>query len=120
MSEDLVKQDQNEAAPEVQRQIQLNDEKAVCGYSNFCRVVGTPEELIIDFGLNPQPVGIPTIPINISQRVVLNYATAKRMLLALQQTIQRHEATFGVVEIDLSRRVARSGMLSQNVPPVND
>ncbi|MGN1274350.1 MAG: DUF3467 domain-containing protein, partial [Thermoguttaceae bacterium] len=55
-------------------------------------------------GLNPQPVGIPTQPINITQRVVMNYYTAKRMFHALQLTLQRHEATFGVIEVDLARR----------------
>lgn len=110
----------NEEVGEVQQHtVQLNDEKAVSCYTNFCRVSGAPEELIIDFGLNTQPVGIPTTPINISQRVVMNYYTAKRMLHALQLTLQRHEATFGVIEIDLQRR-ARPQVASQQVPPVND
>lgn len=97
----------NEQAPaqqEAPRVVQINDEKAVCGYANFCRVSGAPEEMIIDFGLNPQPIGIPTQPINITQRVVMNYYTAKRMFHALQLTLQRHEATFGVIEVDLARR----------------
>ncbi|MBQ9455103.1 MAG: DUF3467 domain-containing protein [Thermoguttaceae bacterium] len=97
----------NEQAPapqEAPRVVQINDEKAVCSYANFCRVSGAPEEMIIDFGLNPQPVGIPTQPINITQRVVMNYYTAKRMFHALQLTLQRHEATFGVIEVDLARR----------------
>jgi len=44
-------------------------------YTNFCRVTGTPEELIIDFGLNPQPFGVPTVPIAITQRIVTNFFT---------------------------------------------
>ena len=40
-------------------QIQVDDSKANVAYANFCRVTGTPEELILDFGLNPQPFGIP-------------------------------------------------------------
>jgi hypothetical protein len=55
------------------RHIEVDDSKAVCAYANFCRVTGTPEELIIDFGLNTQPVGIPTQPIAIHQRIVLNF-----------------------------------------------
>ncbi|MDO4582914.1 MAG: DUF3467 domain-containing protein [Planctomycetia bacterium] len=97
-----------------QRVVQVNDEKAICSYANFCRVSGAPEEMIIDFGLNPQPVGIPTSPINISQRIVMNYYTAKRMLHALQLTLQRHEATFGVIEVDLQRRVRPAVVQQQN------
>lgn len=86
-------------------QIQIDDSKAVSVYANFCRVTGTPEELIIDFGLNPQPFGVPTEPIAVTQRIVTNFYTAKRMLQALMLTIQRHEATFGVLETDVQRRV---------------
>ena len=74
-------------------------------YANFCRVTGTPEELIIDFGLNPQPIGIPTTPIVVTNWIVTNFYTAKRMLLALQTTIQRHEEVFGTLEIDVQKRV---------------
>ena len=86
-------------------QVQIDDAKALASYANFCRVTGTPEELIVDFGLNPQPVGLPTQPIVITQRIITNFYTAKRMLHALQLTVQRHEATFGVLETDIQKRV---------------
>ena len=73
-------------------QVQVNDEKAIANYANFCRVTGSPEELIVDFGLNPQPVGIPKDPIHVTQRVIMNFYTAKRLLAALQMSVQRHEA----------------------------
>ena len=88
-----------------QPQIQIDDSKVISTYSNFCRVTGTPEELIIDFGLNPQPFGVPTQPIPVTQRIVMNFFTAKRTLHALQMTLERHEATFGVLETDIQRRV---------------
>ena len=93
-----------------QAQIQVDDSKAVAMYTNFCRVTGTPEELIIDFGLNPQPFGVPTVPIAITQRIVTNFFTAKRMLHVLTMTIQQHETTFGVIETDVQRRVHPSAM----------
>lgn len=86
-------------------QVQIEDAKAVASYANFCRVTSTPEELIVDFGLNPQPVGVPSQPIVITQRIITNFYTAKRMLHALQLTVQRYEATFGVLETDIQKRV---------------
>ena len=86
-------------------QVEIDDSKVMALYANFCRVTGTPEELIIDFGLNPQPFGLPTHPIPVTQRIITNFYTAKRMLHALQLTIQRHEATFGVLETDVQKRV---------------
>jgi hypothetical protein len=86
--------------------IEVDDTKAISCYANFCRVTGTPEELIIDFGLNPQPfIMPPPHPVPITQRIVTNYYTAKRMLHALQLTLQRHEAVFGVLEPDVQKRV---------------
>ncbi len=111
--------DKPSAAPQQQRQqrvqVQIDDSKVMAAYANFCRVTGTPEELIIDFGLNPQPFGIPTEPIPVTQRIIINFFTAKRMLHALQLTIQRHEATFGVLETDVQKRV-RPGVMGAPPP----
>jgi hypothetical protein len=89
-------------------QIDVDDSETIACYANFCRVTGTPEELLIDFGLNPQPVGVPTEPILIAQRVITNLYTAKRLLQLLDLTVQRHEATFGALEIDVQRRVRQA------------
>jgi len=88
-----------------QVQVQVRDEDAIACYANFCRVTGSPEELIVDFGLNPQPVGIPKDPIHVKQRIIMNFFTAKRLLGALQMSIQRHEAVFGVLETDIQKRL---------------
>lgn len=74
-------------------------------YANFARVSGLPEELILDFGLNPQPAGAQATPVKISQRLVVNYYTAKRLWLALGAFLQRHEQAFGEVQIDVNKRV---------------
>jgi hypothetical protein len=86
-------------------QLQVNDANAIACYANFCRVTGSPEELIIDFGLNPQPVGMPKDPIEVKQRIIVNFFTAKRLLGALQLSVQRHEAVFGVLETDIQKRL---------------
>jgi hypothetical protein len=105
-------QPQAPAAQPQRMQLEIDDSKVLASYANFCRVTGTPEELIIDFGLNPQPVGVPTHPIPVTQRIITNFFTAKRMLRALELTLQRHEATFGVLETDVQKRV-RPGMMGQ-------
>jgi hypothetical protein len=96
------------ANPQEQQQgvrVQVEDKHAVTSYANFCRVTGTPEELIIDFGLNAQPFGVPTEAVAITQRIVTNYYTAKRLLHALHLSVQRHEQAFGVLETDVNKRV---------------
>ncbi len=95
----------NQPAPAAQPQVPVDDSHITSCYANFCRVTGTPEELIVDFGLNTQPVGVPENPIRISQRIILNHFTAKRLLAALSMSVQRHEAAFGVLETDVRKRV---------------
>jgi len=88
-----------------QAQVQVSDSDAISLYANFCRVTGTPEELIIDFGLNQQPMGVPKDPIVVKQRIIVNFYTAKRLLHALSLSVQRHEQVFGVLETDIQKRV---------------
>lgn len=86
-------------------QIEVDDSKALASYANFCRVTGTPEEVLIDFGLNEHPFGAQTHPLPITQRIITNYYTAKRLLQVLHMTVGRYEATFGVLEIDVQKRI---------------
>jgi len=102
-----------EQAQRAQR-VEVVDKNAVCLYANFCRVTGTPEELILDFGLNAQPFGVPTEPVEVKQRIVTNYYTAKRMLQALHMSVQRHEQAFGVLETDVQKRVVGRGRQQTN------
>jgi hypothetical protein len=105
------------ASPPQQPQVKVDDSNAVCSYANFCRVTGSPEELIIDFGLNSQPMGVPTDPIVIKQRIVVNFFTAKRLLAALHMSVQRHEQAFGVLETDVQKRLQPSAKAAAAAAP---
>ncbi len=75
-------------------------------YTNFCRVNVTPEELVLDFGLNTQVTPNPTEAVKLTHRVVMNFYTAKRLLNALATVVNQHERTYGVLELDFQRRAA--------------
>ena len=79
-------------------------------YANFCQIRQTPDEMVFDFGLNPELTVPPRSPIKITHRLILNFYTAKRLLLALNHFIRQHEATFGVLEMDYNKRAARPGL----------
>ena len=86
----------------------VDDSGTLPSYSNFCRVTATPEEVILDFGLNPQPFATGRQDIKANERIVMNLYTSKRLLTALGMTIQRHEQTFGAIEVDVRRRAGHS------------
>ena len=96
------------AAPP-QAEIILIEKDAHAAYSNFARVTSTAEEVIIDFCLNPNPFSQGRQELSVSQRLILNFFTAKRLLSALGMTLQRHEATFGSIELDIRRRALPGG-----------
>ena len=87
-----------------QAEVVLKDKNAHVAYSNFARVTATPEEVIVDFALNPNPFQAGRQEVDVSLRLIMNFDTAKRLRSALALTLERHEGTFGTVERDVNRR----------------
>jgi hypothetical protein len=103
-------QAQQQQQQQQQVQVTIDASSMTSAYTNWYRVTGTPEELIIDFGLNPQMGQVPTEPIKLTNRLVMNFYTAKRLMSHLQWAVSRHESFFGVLEVDFQKRV-------RGVPP---
>lgn len=91
-----------------QQTLTVDDAHSTASYANFCRVSSTPEELILDLGLNPNPFAQGEVTIHVGQRIIMNHFTAKRLLQALAVTLQRHEQAFGTLETDVMRRLRSS------------
>ena len=94
-----------------QQQVRLRiDERTMStNYANAFRTNGTAEEVMLDFGVNlaapAQKQGDqPEIVFQITNRVIMNYYSAKRLALTLGQLIRRHEEQFGELELDVSKR----------------
>ena len=101
------------AADAPQVRITLDDKQVDASYTNFCRVTGTPEEVIVDFALNPNPFTRQDQTVKVDKRLVMNHFTAKRLFAALQQTILRHEQNFGVIELNVQRRLSPAAQAAQ-------
>ena len=89
--------------------VKFEDEDAHVCYANFCRVSRSPEEIILDVGLNPHPGGAVPPKVTVSQRIVMNPYTAKRLLGALSVALRQHEETFGEIQVDVRKRVVNQG-----------
>ena len=103
-----------------QRQITLrvDERNMTTAYTNAVRTNGTAEEVMLDFGLNmvsptSAQQGRPEIIFSVSERVILNYYSAKRLALALGQLIRRHEQQFGALELDVASRRIDQGQAPQ-------
>jgi hypothetical protein len=93
------------AEPAAQATLHVDDSSCTAGYANFCRVSSTAEEMILDLGLNPHPYATGEATVKVSQRIIMNHFTAKRLLSALGMALQRHEGAFGTVETDVRKRI---------------
>ncbi|MFM1802217.1 MAG: hypothetical protein RJA81_1569, partial [Planctomycetota bacterium] len=63
MSEEEQKQES-----QARVEVVVDDTGVTPSYSNFCRVTATPEEVILDFGLNPQPFAVGRQDVRANQR----------------------------------------------------
>ena len=95
----------NPAAQQAQQQFTTDASAISTVYTNFCRVSVTPEELVLDFGLNTQMVPNQAETVKLSHRIVMNFFTAKRLLGALMNVVQAHETSFGALELDFQKRM---------------
>ena len=92
-------------APEQRINVEFDDSGAAVCYANFAKVSRSPEEIILDVGLNPHPGGGVPAKVTVAQRIVMNPYTAKRLLGALNVALRQHEQTFGEVQVDVRKRI---------------
>lgn len=96
-------------ADQQQQQIQLriDETRMRTTYANTIRTSVTPEEVVLDFGMNlptPSQDGKPTIVFDVGSRVVLNWRGAKRLAISLGQVVRQFEEQNG--EINLGNQQA--------------
>ncbi|MDP3644608.1 MAG: DUF3467 domain-containing protein [Bacteroidota bacterium] len=77
-----------------QLQIELTEEVAQGIYSNLAIITHSSSEFVMDF-VRVMP-GIPKA--NVKSRIILTPEHAKRLLLALQENIQKYESVNGTIK----------------------
>jgi len=107
----------NPTNPQAMPQWQTDSSTVSTIYTNFCQAKGTPEELVLDFGLNPYLMPNPNEPVKLTHRVVMNFFTAKRLLSLLLTVIQQHEASFGALELDFNKRMRGGRPVTPSLAP---
>ncbi len=101
---------EEQAREQTGQQVRLRVDEREMGtsYANAFRTNGTAEEVLLDFGMNlvtpGQEKAQPEITFKITDRVVLNYYSAKRLAITLSQLIRKHEEQFGELEMDVAKR----------------
>ena len=89
--------------------VDIDESNLTTSYANGFRTAATPEEVVVDFGLNyfqpsDQQTGERKMAFKANERIIMNYFSAKRLTLALSQIIRRYEREFGELELDAAKR----------------
>ena len=94
-------------APQAQQaQIQVDTTGLKTFYSNVVGIAANINELYLTFGVNSDPYNpAPTEPVKLDSRVSMTPDAAKRLCLNLNATLAAFEQRFGVIELDLQKRI---------------
>ena len=85
---------------------QIDQAALKISYANVCRIAQTPNEVIVDFGMNPNFFGqILDEPLKLENRVIMSHDAAKRLCLHLMASIQNYESRYGTIELDVTKRL---------------
>src|ERR1700683_2068600 len=97
MAEDIVQGEQQS----VQLVVDEKDLKII--FANAYRIYTTAEEVVIDLGFNmpdPNPQGGQArLLFKVTDRVVMSYASTKRLAMSLTQLVKRYEQQFGEIQV---------------------
>jgi len=77
-----------------------------CSYANVACVSANINEVYLTFGLNSDPFNpAPAEPVKLENRIIMTPDAAKRLCLNLNSALAAFEQRFGVIELDLQKRV---------------
>ncbi len=85
-----------------QVQLRIDETKMQTTYANTIRTSTTPDEVVLDFGVNlPMPTQdqTPVIQFSVGSRVVMNWRGAKRLAISLGQVIRQYEERNGEISL---------------------
>jgi len=99
--------------------LRVDERDLSTNYANGYRTHLTNEEVILDFGLNLVTPARPAagngnsgsaadaeVLFRANDRVIMNYATAKRLAMTLGQAIRQYEQRFGEIKLNANERAS--------------
>lgn len=89
-----------------QTQVQVDASAMKTNYANVVGIAANINEVYLSFGVNSDPYNpAPSEPVKLDNRVIMTPDAAKRLCLNLNATLAAFEQRFGVIELDLQKRI---------------
>lgn len=94
---------------------ELSTEKMLVSYANLCRGMMTAEEIVLDFGFNPNSGGkVVDEPVEVRTRVVLSLPSAVRLHQLLHALLAKRQEA---VEQAMARQKEQAAATATVSPP---
>lgn len=91
------------------QQVRLDASGMKTIYANSFALASSADEITVYIGVNSPMPGMKQPTVKVSHRMILIPQNAKRLALALQQTVKAHEDRFGPIELPPPPRGGRPG-----------
>ena len=99
MADDIISSEPQQQS--VQLVVDEKDLKSI--FANAYRIYTTAEEVVVDLGFNmpdPNPAGGQArLLFKVTDRVIMSYASTKRLAGSLAQLVRRYEQQFGEIPV---------------------
>jgi hypothetical protein len=106
----LVSQQPKQAEEPAKATVEIDASGMRTTYTNFFRVTGNTDEVVLDLGFySGVTVKNGTEPAKLTDRLVMNFFTAKKLQDVLKTVVVRHEDAFGEIETDPNKRLRPKG-----------
>lgn len=92
-------EDSQPQRPGARQKVRLDTAQMETVYANFFALAGAPDEITLYLGANSPMPGVKEPTARVSHRIMLLPPNAKRLMIALQQTVKAHEDRFGPIEL---------------------
>ena len=116
-NEDTLKEQAQQQQGQKGLRLRIDQRDMETTYANSFRPIASTEELVLDFGVNQafpvqqkegEQAPAAEVVFNVSSRIIMNYYTAKRLALSLNQVVSLFEGQFGELKLNADeRRVAK-------------
>jgi len=94
-----AKEDSNTDSNAQPPKLLWDDSDMNTAYANVCNVTSTREEFTLLFGTNQSwHTDQESVKVKLSERIILNPFTAKRLSLLLSHVVRQYEEKFGTLE----------------------
>lgn len=107
--ESVIEEQARDQTGQTKVRVVVDESQLQTCYANGFRPTASPEEVMIDFGMNKtRMTGEEDVPYEVlfkgDQRVIMSHYATKRLAIELSKVVRSYEQQFGEIELNVGKR----------------